>query len=93
LTARLSKVIERALKYNGFKKTPTHHNQYRYYTLAGKKAPVKTFISHGTKDYGDDLLSKMADQLKLTKKELLMFIDGKMKRKEYEDILKKQGII
>jgi len=31
--------------------------------------------------------------LKLTKKELLMFIDGKMKRKEYEDILKKQGII
>jgi len=33
---------------------------------------VKKFISHGAKDYGDDLLSKMADQLKLTKKELLM---------------------
>lgn len=93
MTARLSKLIEKALKHNGFKKTPTHHNQYRYYTLTGTKAPVKTFISHGTKDYGDDLLSKMADQLKLTKKELLSFIDGKMTREDYETILRRKGII
>jgi hypothetical protein len=53
--------------------------------LAGIKSPVKTHISHGSKDYGDDLLSKMADQLKLTKKELLRFIDGEMSQQEYEE--------
>lgn len=93
MTAKLSKQIERALKHNGFRKNTTHHNQYRYYLLNGEKGPVKTFISHGSKDYGDDLLSKLADQLKLTKKELLRFIDGEMDQKEYESILRKKGII
>jgi len=54
---------------------------------------VKTFISHGSKDYGDELLSKLADQLKLSKKELLNFIDGEMTQEEYEDILRVKGII
>jgi predicted RNA binding protein YcfA (HicA-like mRNA interferase family) len=93
LTARLNKQIEKALKKNGFRKIPTHHNRYRYYTLAGIKSPVKTHISHGSKDYGDDLLSKMADQLKLTKKELIRFIDGEMSQQEYEAILKDKGIL
>ena len=51
------------------------------------------FISHGANDYGDKLLSALADQLKLSKKELLRFIDGKMTQEEYEKILKIKGII
>jgi len=39
---------------------------------------------HGFKDYGDHLLFKMADQLKLTKKELLSFINGKMTSENYK---------
>ena len=93
MTARHSKLIERALEKNGFLENPTHHKQYTYYTLSGVKSKVKTFISHGTKDYGDYLLSKIAKQLKLTKKELLRFIDGEMNREDYEKILKDQGLI
>jgi hypothetical protein len=54
---------------------------------------VKTFISHGSKDYGNELLSDLADQLELTKKELLRFVDGKMTQEEYEHILRVKGVI
>jgi len=61
--------------------------------LAGEKTLVRAFISHGTKDYGDALLLKLTKQLKLTKKELLRFIDGEMTQAEYEEILKAKGIL
>lgn len=93
MTVRLSKKIEKALKKNGFEKLATHHNRYFYRTLSGVKTPVKTFISHGSKDYSDQLLSELAIQLKLTKKELLRFIDGEMTQEEYESILRIKGII
>lgn len=61
--------------------------------MAGEKTLVRTFVSHGTKDYGDALLLKLTKQLKLTKKELLRFIDGEMTQEEYEEILKAKGIL
>ncbi|MEA1885562.1 MAG: hypothetical protein U9N62_13790 [Thermotogota bacterium] len=54
---------------------------------------IRTYISHGSKDYVDALLSKMSEQVKLTKQEFLNLIDGKMTRKEYEDILRARGFI
>ncbi|MEA1884107.1 MAG: hypothetical protein U9N62_06270 [Thermotogota bacterium] len=93
LTVRLNKQIEKALERNGFVKLATHHQRYFYYTLAGEKTLVRTFVSHGTKDYGDALLLKLTKQLKLTKKELLRFIDGEMTQAEYEEILKAKGIL
>jgi hypothetical protein len=54
---------------------------------------IRTYISHGSKDYGDALLSKISEQVKLTKQEFLNLIDGKMTRKEYEDILRTRGFI
>ena len=95
MTARHSKIIIRSLKKFGFVKLEekNHHQYYVYVTLAGKVLRVRTYISHGNKDYGDDLLSKVADQIKLTKKELLNLIDGNMTRKEYEDILRSKGFI
>jgi len=54
---------------------------------------VKTFINYGSKDYSDQLLSELAIQLKLNKKELLRFIDGEMTQEEYDSILRCRGII
>jgi hypothetical protein len=61
--------------------------------LAGEPVDIKTYISHGVKDYGNQLLSDMARQVRLTKQELLELIDEKMTREEYEGILKVKGII
>jgi predicted RNA binding protein YcfA (HicA-like mRNA interferase family) len=93
LTAKHSKPIERSLKAFGFVEELSHHRQFRYFTVDGTPTKAKTFISHGSKDYGDKLLSSMARQLYLTKKELLRLIDGEMTREEYEAILRIKGII
>ena len=78
MTVRPSKKIEKSLKKNGFVKLASHHKRYFYKKINGGDTLIHTFISHGTKDYGDRLLSALADQLKLNKEELLRFIDGKM---------------
>jgi len=93
LTVRPNKKIEKALKKNRFVKFATHHNWYFYKKINGEDTLIYTFISHGSKDYGDDLLASLADQLKLSKKELIKFIDGKMTQEEYENILKIKGFI
>jgi hypothetical protein len=36
----------------------------------GIKRPVHTFLSHGVREYGDSLLGKMAQQLRLRRPEL-----------------------
>lgn len=86
-------MIAKALLRNGFIEHPSHHKQYTYYTLVGKKTKINTYISHGNKDYGDYLLKEVARQIKLTNKDLLRFIDGDMTREEYEGILRIKGII
>ncbi|MEA1884487.1 MAG: hypothetical protein U9N62_08225 [Thermotogota bacterium] len=93
MTVRHSKRIEKSLKKNGFVKLATHHNRYFYKKISGGDTLIHIFISHGSKDYGDMLLSTLADQLKLLKKELLRFIDGEMSQEEYEKILKIKGFI
>jgi hypothetical protein len=77
----------------GFFEEDTHHKRFRYTSISGVPTSAKTFLSHGSKDYGDDLLLKMAHQLYLTKKELLRLIDGDMTREEYENILKIKGVL
>ena len=93
MTSRPSKKIKRSLNSIGFSEEKTHHKRFRYTSISGDPTPAKTFLSHGSKDYGDDLLLKMAHQLYLTKRELLRLIDGEMSREEYESILEKKGIV
>lgn len=90
MTSRLSKQIEKSLKQLGFECTNTHH---KIYTLRIKGLNIRTRLSHGVKDYGNDLLAQMSKQLYLKKSELLRLIDGEMTHTEYEGILKSKGII
>jgi len=71
LTVRHSKKIERALKRKGFIRFTTHHDRYFYISLLGEDTDVKTYLSHGSKDYGDQLLFKLSQQMHLTKKNCL----------------------
>jgi len=93
LTSRPSNKIKRSLLSIGFIENHTHHIKLQYISLSGEPTQVKTFLSHGSKDYGDKLLYEISKQLYLTKKELLLLIDGNMSRKEYENILRIKGII
>ncbi|MEZ5339344.1 MAG: hypothetical protein R3F46_13925 [bacterium] len=55
------------------------------------KTGISTFISHGTKDYGDSLLASMSRQLHLSKQELLDFIDCRMSGADYLLLLRERG--
>ena len=93
MTSRHSKHIEKALIKMGFKESDTHHRRFIYCTKEGFRTRVKSFVSHGSKDYGDFLLNKISKQLHLNKQETLDLIDGKMSREKYEEILKNKGFI
>lgn len=85
-----AKVIENALCSKGFEKNNTHHRYFRLHHN-GKKTGIKTKLSHGRKEYGDQLLGEMKRQLCFdTNKQLSQFIDCSITQKDYIKILKKK---
>ena len=86
--------IEKALCSKGFVKTNTHHRMLRF-KLDGKVlSNIKTRLSHGAKEYDDNLLGEMKKQLRFENKEQLMdFIECPLSQEIYIDILKRRKAI
>lgn len=63
-----TKDIESALGKKGFQVHKSKHKIYILY-VNGKKTNVRTFVSHGIKEYGKTLVSKMRNQLYLSREE------------------------
>lgn len=84
-----------ALEYKGFNITERSHHFFVYRTFSGKLTDVHTMISHGSsyKSLGDELLSKMAKQCRLAKKDFLDLINCPLSREQYEEKLREKGII
>jgi hypothetical protein len=87
--------VEAALQRKGFKSTHpgADHNWFVYVSADGKKAiKARTKTSHGRSiDLDDHLLSQMARQVSLTKKQFVDLVDCPLTREAYEDILKRAG--
>jgi predicted RNA binding protein YcfA (HicA-like mRNA interferase family) len=82
------------LKKKGFESTKnTHHQYYAYRMIDGRISDVFTYTSHSGKELSDSLLSKMARQCKLKREEFLKLIDCPMSRQEYEQDLKRKGLV
>lgn len=85
--------LEKALCKKGFVRSNKHHRMFRFY-YKGKKTPVKTRLSHGAKEYNDNLLGQMKKQLKLPEKQQLIdFIECPLDEKKYGEILIDQNEI
>jgi hypothetical protein len=84
--------VESALKKKGFSQTEGDHHWFVYVTIEGKKTTARTKTSHSQKmkDISDNLLSQMAKQCKLSKRDFLDLIDCPLSREAYEEILKEQ---
>ncbi len=60
----------------------------------GKKVNVKTFFSHGNKEYSSSLMSKIKNQLKFeTSDQAEDFFDCPMSQEEYIRMLRKNGSV
>lgn len=85
--------IKKALCDKGFVLRDTHHHRYLFF-WKGRKTTVHTKISHSLTEYGDNLLSEMARQLKLKRKQFVEgFIRCPLTKEAYTEILIKEGHI
>lgn len=84
------KDIESSLSKKGFQLQSSHHKLYIYH-VNGKKTGIRTFISHGKKEYGDVLLSKMKNQLKLSKEQFEDLIECPLSKEELYEIYSENG--
>ena len=96
MSALESKKIVGALTSKGFEEEPGgDHRRFRL-LVAGKATTVCTRVSRGKKSsrhLGDDLVGKMAFQMKLTRPQLKSFVDCSMSENGYLDLLSSRGVI
>lgn len=78
--------IDSALKSKGFEKGQGNHRFYSFF-YQGKKTHIHTKISHSHDEIGDELISRMADQLFLTKAEFKKLVNCPLKESGYIQIL------
>mgnify|MGYP000044160715 CR=1 FL=1 len=75
----------------GFKRRMGKHQIY--VLKVGGRQVARTLISHGTKEIGDSLLSRMARQIGITRPQLMDILDGTLTREDYLRLLEEQGKI
>jgi hypothetical protein len=88
-----TKDIVSALLQKGFHQSNTHHMVFWLYD-GETKTGVKTRISHGKSEYGDNLLAKMRQQLGLdTKAQLFDLVKCPLSHQDYLDLLVKKRVV
>lgn len=88
MASRKPRELREGLEKKGFTMSNVKHKRYMLF-VKGKKTGIWTEVSHGSKsEIGDPLLSIMARQVRLPKREFLNLIDCPMSQNDYLDILR-----
>jgi hypothetical protein len=92
---RKTKDIQRVLERKGFILEPAKdHHQFYFLVIGGKKQVIKTYFSHGLKEYSKSLMSLIKKQLKFKETEKAEdFFDCPMSGEQYVEMLIEQGDI
>ena len=92
MASRKSSQIEGALKRKSFRLDEQGDHRRLTLLVEDKPTTIRTRLSHGNKDYGDDLLSKVQKQLHLPRRtDLLDLVDCPLSGDGYVELLRKQG--
>jgi hypothetical protein len=87
---RKTRAIRVALLSKGFIADDTHHEMF-WLVVDGRKTSIRTRISHGVAEYGDNLLPLVARQVGLSKQELYRLIDCPMDGEKLKGLLVARG--
>jgi hypothetical protein len=92
---RRCKDVARALVKKGFCLDPDkQHHQFYFLEVGGRREPIYTYLSHGTNEYGANLMSMIKRQLRFTDSaDAEKFFDCAMSGDDYLAMLKKDGVI
>ena len=85
--------VEQNLPKKGFQEERDGDHVFFLFFHGGKKTHIRTKVSHGSKykTLGDDLVSKMAKQCKLTAKDFRSLAECTLSHTEYVSILVGSG--
>lgn len=92
---RKSRDIQRVLEKKGFILEPEKdHHQFYYLIIDGKKQAIKTYFSHGKKEYDKFLMNQIKKQLKFKDTAKAEdFFDCPMSKEQYVQMLEENGEI
>ncbi len=84
--------IQTALLKKGFRQKSGDHCYFHLYT-EGKKRNVFTYLSHGSgyKEYSEELVHKVAQEIGLTNKEFYDFVECPLGHEEHVKLLKQRN--
>ncbi|MBP6810603.1 MAG: type II toxin-antitoxin system HicA family toxin [Saprospiraceae bacterium] len=91
---RKSKELRRALESKGFELNPNkgNHHEFYYLVVDGMKTDIYTYLSHGAKEYGVSLMSKIKRSLCFPSSNLAEdFFDCPMSGEDYVVLLREIG--
>jgi len=75
--SRKNTTIVRRLMKKGFDARMSKHIKLAF-IYNGRDTGIRTWVSHGTKEISDQLLSRMAEQLNLSRQQFLDLIDCRL---------------
>lgn len=92
---RKTKEIQKVLEKKGFVLEPEKdHHQFYYLLIDGKKQAIKTYFSHGKKEYDKFLMGQIKKQLKFKETEKAEdFFDCPLTKEQYIEMLIELGEI
>ena len=82
--------VANGLAKKGFRRRENDHAFFHLW-IGEKKTAIYTKISQGEREIGDNLLSLMARQIKLTKKQFTELVECPMSFEEYVTLLRTGG--
>ncbi len=92
MATRKAREIKEGLTKKGFIAVQRDHT-YFFLSVEGRKSRVHTKISHGRGEYGDNLLSFVAKELYISKKQLADLLDCPLSYEDYLTILEKKQVL
>ena len=87
---RKTRTMRAAFLSKGFISDETQHEMF-WLVVGGKKTSIRTRISHGAKEYGDQLLTLMSRQIGLKISELYRLVDCPMDGEKLKALLVERG--
>jgi hypothetical protein len=91
MATRKAREIKEGLTKKGFIAYQRDHT-YLFFSVEGRKSCIHTKISHGNKEYGDNLLSLVARGLHISTKQLDDLLDCPLSYEDYLAILRAKNI-
>lgn len=93
MTTRKVKEVSSRLCGKGFVKNDrSDHCRFLLY-VDGRKTRIRTMISHGEREIGEELIHRMAAQLKLSKDEFLDLVDCRLDGDGYLWLMRERGFV